>query len=92
MSGAGFVGNNRVVYQMVGYPVGVFYIPRCLGLTPALDENGNAIEGRYIYNLDQTIDGKEGLDTNDGGDRYIAGQAMPKYYLGNELQLPLQTL
>ncbi len=82
MSGAGFVGNNRVVYQMVGYPVGVFYIPRCLGLTPALDENGNAIEGRYIYNLDQTIDGKEGLDTNDGGDRYIAGQAMPKYYLG----------
>lgn len=82
MSGAGFVGNNRVVYQMVGQPVGVFYIPRCLGLTPALDENGNAIEGRYIYNLDQTIDGKEGLDTNDGGDRYIAGQAMPKYYLG----------
>ena len=48
---------------MVGQPVGVFYIPRCLGLTPALDENGNAIEGRYIYNLDQTIDGKEGLDT-----------------------------
>ena len=82
MSGAGFVGNNRVVYQMVGQPVGVFYIPRCLGLTPALDENGNAIEGRYVYNLDQTIDGKEGLDTNDGGDRYIAGQAMPKYYLG----------
>ena len=82
MSGAGFVGNNRVVYQMVGQPVGVFYIPRCLGLTPALDENGDAIEGRYIYNLDQTIDGKEGLDTNDGGDRYIAGQAMPKYYLG----------
>lgn len=82
MSGAGFVGNNRVVYQMVGQPVGVFYIPRCLGLTPALDENGNAIEGRYVYNLDQTIDGKEGLDTNDGGDRYIAGQAMPKYHLG----------
>ena len=79
MSGAGFVGNNRVVYQMVGYPVGVFYIPRCLGLTPALDENGNAIEGRYIYNLDQTIDGKEGLDTNDGGDRYMNLSQFPTY-------------
>lgn len=85
MSGAGFVGNNRVVYQMVGQPVGVFYIPRSLGLTPALDENGNAIDGRYVYKMDESIDGKAGLDTNDGGDRYIAGQAMPKYYLGLNL-------
>ena len=85
MSGAGFVGNNRVVYQMVGQPVGVFYIPRSLGLTPALDENGNAIDGRFVYKMDETIDGKPGLDTNDGGDRYIAGQAMPKYYLGLNL-------
>lgn len=79
MSGAGFVGNNRVVYQMVGQPVGVFYLPKCIGISEP-DENGHR-----TYILDETIDGKEGLDTNDGGDRYIAGQAMPKYYLGLNL-------
>lgn len=92
MSGAGFVGNNRVVYQMVGQPVGVFYIPRSLGLVQAKDENGNAIANRYVYQLDETIDGKEGLDTNDGGDRYIAGQAMPKYYLGLNLNFRYKRL
>lgn len=78
VGGAGFVGNNNVVYQMVGQPVGVFYIPRCIGIKK--NENG-----QNVYVLDETIDGKEGLNTNDGGDRYIAGQAMPKYYLGLNL-------
>ena len=78
VGGAGFVGNNNVVYQMVGQPVGVFYIPRCIGIK----QNEN---GQNVYVLDETIDGKEGLNTNDGGDRYIAGQAMPKYYLGLNL-------
>ena len=79
MSGAGFVGNNNVVYMMEGQPVGVFYIPRCLGLSEP-DENGHR-----TYILDDMIDGQEGFNSNDGGDRYIAGQAMPKYYLGLNL-------
>ena len=33
MNGAGFIGgNNQVIYQMVGQPVGVFYLPKCDGL------------------------------------------------------------
>ncbi len=79
MSGAGFVGNNSVVYMMEGQPVGVFYIPRCLGLSePGAD-------GHRTYLVDETIDGEEGFNANDGGDRYVAGQAMPKYYLGLNL-------
>ncbi len=80
VGGAGFIGNNNVVYQMVGQPVGVFYIPRYIGL------KANE-KGQNIYVLDEMIDGKEGLDTNDGGDRYIAGQAMPKFHLGLNLNM-----
>ncbi|WP_297905934.1 TonB-dependent receptor [uncultured Parabacteroides sp.] len=79
MSGAGFVGNNSVVYMMEGQPVGVFYIPRCLGLSEP-DANGHR-----TYVVDETIDGEAGFNANDGGDRYVAGQAMPKYYLGLNL-------
>ena len=32
LSGAGFHGGSSVVYQMVGQPLGVFYLPHCLGL------------------------------------------------------------
>ena len=39
MNGAGFIGgNNQVIYQMVGQPLGVFYLPKCDGL---IDMNGN---------------------------------------------------
>lgn len=79
MSGAGFVGNNSVVYMMEGQPVGVYYIPRSLGLSEP-DANGHR-----TYIVDETIDGEPGFNANDGGDRYIAGQAMPKYYLGLNL-------
>lgn len=75
MSGAGFVGNNRVVYQMVGEPVGVFYLPKC---------NGIDAEGRYII---EDLNGDGTIDTNEGGDRYVAGQAMPKFYMGMNLNL-----
>lgn len=44
MNGAGFIGgNNQVIYQMVGQPVGVFYLPKCDGL---IDLKGN---GEYTY-------------------------------------------
>jgi len=38
LSGAGFHGGSNVVSQMVGQPLGVFYLPHCTGLT--IDENG----------------------------------------------------
>lgn len=79
MNGAGFIGgNNQIIYQMVGQPLGVFYLPKCDGL---IDKEGN---GKYSYNI-QDIDGKEGIDLSDGKDRYIAGQAMPKFYLGGNI-------
>ena len=75
MNGAGFIGGyNQIIYQMVGQPVGVFYLPKCDGLV----DNGF---GDYTYHI-QDIDGVEGVDLADGKDRYIAGRAMPKALLG----------
>ena len=75
MNGAGFIGGyNQIIYQMVGQPVGVFYLPKCDGLV----DNGF---GDYTYHI-QDIDGVEGVDLADGKDRYVAGQAMPKALLG----------
>lgn len=79
INGAGFIGgNNQVIYQMVGQPVGVFYLPKCDGL---IDETGN---GKYKYHI-LDVDGVEGIDLADGKDRYVAGQAMPKFYLGGNI-------
>ena len=79
MNGAGFIGgNNQIIYQMVGQPVGVFYLPKCDGL---IDMKGN---GEHTYHI-LDIDGEEGVDRSDGKDRYIAGQAMPKFYLGGNI-------
>ena len=79
MNGAGFIGgNNQIIYQMVGQPVGVFYLPKCDGL---IDMKGN---GEHTYHI-LDIDGEEGVDLSDGKDRYIAGQAMPKFYLGGNI-------
>jgi TonB-linked SusC/RagA family outer membrane protein len=75
MNGAGFIGGyNQVIYQMVGQPVGVFYLPKSNGLI----DNGF---GDYTYNI-LDIDDIAGVDLADGKDRYIAGQAMPKVLLG----------
>ena len=78
MNGAGFIGGyNQIIYQMVGQPVGVFYLPKSEGLV----DNGF---GDYTYHV-KDIDGVEGVDLADGKDRYIAGQAMPKVYLGSNI-------
>ena len=76
MNGAGSIGgSNQIIYQLVGHPVGVFYLPKSDGLV--YDES----KGGYVYKtLD--IDGIDGISYEDGADRYIAGQAMPKTYLG----------
>jgi len=78
ISGAGFVGGNTgVTYQMVGQPLGVFYLPHSNGLI-------NDGLGSYTYQVDD-LDGDGTVDINDGNDRYIAGQAMPKVYLGSNI-------
>ena len=70
-------GNNNVVYQIVGQPLGVFYLPHCKGLTK--DENGN-----NRYNIED-LNGDGNIDLSDGGDRYIAGQATPKVTIGSNI-------
>ena len=75
INGAGFIGGNTgVTYQMVGQPLGVFYLPHSRGLI-------NDGLGSYTYQVED-LDKDGTVDINDGNDRYIAGQAMPKVYLG----------
>nr|WP_287773497.1 SusC/RagA family TonB-linked outer membrane protein [Prevotella sp.] len=78
LSGAGQHGGyNNVVYQIVGQPLGVFYLPHCKGLV----EDGN---GHYRYDIED-LDQNGTVDLSDGGDRYIAGQATPKVTLGSNI-------
>lgn len=80
MNGAGFIGgNNQVIYQMVGQPLGVFYLPKCDGLV----DNGYGEYSYHIVNLDED----PAIDLSDGKDRYVAGQAMPKFYLGGNVSV-----
>ena len=77
LNGAGFHGGyNHIVYQMVGQPLGVFYLPKCTGLV----SDGN---GGYKYEIED-LNGNGG-SLEDGEDRYIAGQAMPKTLLGSNI-------
>jgi TonB-linked SusC/RagA family outer membrane protein len=74
MNGAGFIGGyNNVVYQMVGQPVGVFYLPKCNGLV----DNGFGDKSYNVVDLNGN-----GVSLADGQDRYVAGQAFPKLLLG----------
>lgn len=78
INGAGFIGGNTgVTYQMVGQPLGVFYLPRSRGLI-------NDGLGSYTYQVED-LDKNGVIDINDGNDRYVAGQAMPKVYLGSNI-------
>lgn len=78
LTGAGFHGgNNNVVYQIVGQSLGVFYLPHCTGLEKQED-------GRYMYKI-ADLDGNGVINLEDGGDRYIAGQATPKMTLGSNI-------
>ena len=78
LNGAGFHGgNNDIVYQIVGQPLGVFYLPHCTGLSQ--DQNG-----RYHYDI-ADLDGDGEINPADNADRYIAGQATPKWTLGSNI-------
>ena len=73
LDGAGFHGGyNHIVYQIVGQPLGVFYLPHCTGLV----SDGN---GGYTYQIADLNSG--GVSLEDGEDRYVAGQAVPKTIL-----------
>ena len=80
LNGAGLHGGNTdVVYQIPGYPLGVFYLPHSTGLTQ--DENGD-----YVYAIeDLNNDGV--VDLSDGGDRRVCGQATPKVLLGSNISV-----
>ena len=80
LNGAGFHGgDNNIVYQIVGQPLGVFYLPHCTGLTRNAD-------GSYSYAI-ADLDHNGAVNTEDGGDRYVAGQATPKVTLGSNISL-----
>ena len=77
LDGAGFHGGyNHIVYQMVGQPLGVFYLPHSTGLV----SDGN---GGYTYGIADLNGG--GVNLEDGEDRYVAGQAVPKTILGSNI-------
>ena len=79
LNGAGFHGGyNHIVYQIVGQPLGVFYLPHCNGLV----SDG---KGGYVYDIADLNGG--GVSLEDGEDRYVAGQAMPKTLLGSNISL-----
>lgn len=73
MNAAGLTQNTGVTYLIEGQPIGVFYLPHCTGFTE---------DGQYIL---EDIDGDGNIDTGDSGDRRICGQAIPKAYLGADL-------
>lgn len=77
LNGAGLHGGyNHIVYQMEGQPLGVFYLPKSTGL----EEDG---AGGYRYGV-ADLNGN-GVSLEDGEDRYVAGQAMPKTLLGSNV-------
>lgn len=81
IDGAGQNGgdNNHVLYQIVGQPLGVFYLPHCTGLYK--DELGT-----MKYKIED-LDNNGTIDFGDGGDRRICGQATPKATLGSNISL-----
>lgn len=78
LNGAGMHGgHNFITYQIVGQPLGVFYLPNCTGLTQNAD-------GSYRYNC-ADLDNNGRINLEDGGDRQVAGQAVPKATLGSNI-------
>jgi TonB-linked SusC/RagA family outer membrane protein len=67
-----------VTYLTEGQPIGVFYIPHANGLMER--------EGKNLYDI-ADLDNNGSVDLSDNGDRYVAGQAIPKVYLGSSLNL-----
>lgn len=78
LNGAGFHGgNNHIVYQIVGQPLGVFYLPHCTGLV----DNGH---GGKTYQI-ADLDGDGVINIGNGADRRVCGQAVPKVTMGSNI-------
>ncbi len=78
VSGAGMIGGNtNATFNFIGEPIGTFYLPKSDGLVRQKD-------GSYKYHI-VNLDNDPNIDINNGKDRYIAGQAMPKFNLGTNL-------
>ena len=76
LNGAGLHGGfTDVVYQVVGQPLGVFYLPHCSGLEQQADGTM-----RYVI---EDVDKDGTIDLSEGGDRRVCGQATPKVLLGS---------
>lgn len=74
VNASGLTQYSDVTYLTEGQPVGIFYIPKFVGFVDT--------DGKKMYDL-ADLNGDGSVDLSDtGGDRYIAGQAMPKTYLG----------
>jgi len=66
INGAGFQGGNTyVTYQVVGQPLGVFYLPKSNGII-------NDGLGSYTYNI-LNLDEDPAININNGADRYSQG-------------------
>ncbi len=77
LNGAGFHGGyNHIVYQVVGQPLGVFYLPHATGLI-------TNSSGESVYQIADLNGG--GVSLEDGEDRFVAGQAVPKALLGSNI-------
>jgi hypothetical protein len=69
-----------VTYLTEGQPIGVFFVPHADGL---MDK-----EGKNLYNIqDLNEDGKVDLSDSGSGDRYMAGQSIPKAYAGASINM-----
>ncbi|MBR1928503.1 MAG: SusC/RagA family TonB-linked outer membrane protein [Paludibacteraceae bacterium] len=85
VSGAGLHGGNTdVVYQIVGQPLGVFYLPHCIGLKT--EEDGTKT---YII---EDVDNDGVISLADGHDRKVVGQATPKWLLGSNFAFRYKNL
>ncbi len=77
VNASGLAQNNDVTFLTEGQPVGVFYIPKFVRFEET--------DGKKTYVMED-LDGNGSIDLSNSGDRYVAGQAMPKTYLGAHFQ------
>lgn len=73
INAAGLTQNTGVTYLIENQPVGVFYLPHCIGIDD---------KGQYIL---EDLNKDKRIDTSDSGDRQVAGQAIPKVNAGLSL-------
>jgi TonB-linked SusC/RagA family outer membrane protein len=81
VNASGLTQYAGVTYLTEGQPVGVFYVPHAKGL---IEQE----PGKHLYDVED-LDGDGSVELSDAGDgdRYIAGQSIPKTFLGTSLSV-----